>query len=183
MVGVFNNPGLSFPKSHYYSKLRGDAICISKCLLNVSQSIDTVSSSSLSFFLSFFLYGSAALWTLAAFSVSCSCTQSVGLLWRGISPYQGRYLHMTTQTQNKRTQTSMPRLGYEPTIPVFERTKTAHALDRADTLTSSSNLLDLIFSVLSGLCINPRLIIIAPLWLSTVVCPCHLYSKLCIPIP
>jgi hypothetical protein len=33
--------------------------------------------------------------------------------------------------QNKRTQTSMPRVGFEPTIPVFERTKTFHALDRA----------------------------------------------------
>jgi hypothetical protein len=28
--------------------------------------------------------------------------QSVGLLGRGISPSQGRYLHRTTQTQNKR---------------------------------------------------------------------------------
>jgi hypothetical protein len=27
--------------------------------------------------------------------------------------------HRTTQTQNKRTQTSMPRVGFEPTIPVF----------------------------------------------------------------
>jgi hypothetical protein len=31
----------------------------------------------------FFLYGSTALWTLAAFSVSLSYTQSVGLLGRG----------------------------------------------------------------------------------------------------
>jgi hypothetical protein len=42
--------------------------------------------------------------------------------------------HRTTQTQNKRTQTSMPRVGFEPTIPVFERTKTVHALDRAATV-------------------------------------------------
>jgi hypothetical protein len=34
--------------------------------------------------------------------------QSVVLLERGISPTQGRYLHRTTQTQNKRRQTSMP---------------------------------------------------------------------------
>jgi hypothetical protein len=27
----------------------------------------------------------------------------------------------TTQTQNKLTQTSMPRMGFEPTIPAFER--------------------------------------------------------------
>jgi hypothetical protein len=35
-----------------------------------------------------------------------------------------------TQTQNKVTQTSMPRVGFEPTIPVFERAKMVHALDR-----------------------------------------------------
>jgi hypothetical protein len=39
--------------------------------------------------------------------------------------------HMTTQTQNKRTQTSRPAVGFEPTIPVLERTKTANALKRA----------------------------------------------------
>jgi hypothetical protein len=32
-------------------------------------------------------------WTLAIFSVSYSYTQSVGLLGRGVSPSQGRYLH------------------------------------------------------------------------------------------
>jgi hypothetical protein len=47
--------------------------------------------------------------------------QSVGLLGRETSPSQGRYL----------TQTSMPWVGFEPTIPVFERAKTFHALDRA----------------------------------------------------
>jgi hypothetical protein len=35
----------------------------------------------------------------------------------------------TTQTQNKRTQTSMARVGFEPTIPAFERAKTVHGLD------------------------------------------------------
>jgi hypothetical protein len=38
--------------------------------------------------------------------------------------------HRTTQTQHKRTQTSMPRVWFEPTIPVFERAKTVHALGR-----------------------------------------------------
>jgi hypothetical protein len=42
-------------------------------------------------------------------------------------------VHRTTQTQNKRTQTSMPRVGFERTIPVFERAKTVHALDRVAT--------------------------------------------------
>jgi hypothetical protein len=40
----------------------------------------------------------------------------------------------TAQTQNKRTQTSMPRVGFEPATPVFERAKTFHALDRAATV-------------------------------------------------
>jgi hypothetical protein len=53
---------------------------------------------------------------------------SVGLLGRVISQSQGRY---PTQTQNKHKQTSMPRVGFEPTIPAFERAKTVHALDRA----------------------------------------------------
>jgi hypothetical protein len=40
------------------------------------------------------IYGSTVLcWTLAAFSAFYSYTQSVGLLGRGISPSQGRYLH------------------------------------------------------------------------------------------
>jgi hypothetical protein len=40
----------------------------------------------------------------------------------------------TTQTQNKRTQTFIPRVGFEPTIPVFERAKTVHALNLAATV-------------------------------------------------
>jgi hypothetical protein len=31
----------------------------------------------------------------------------------------------------------MPRVGYEPTTPVFEREKTVHALDRATTVIDS----------------------------------------------
>jgi hypothetical protein len=71
--------------------------------------------------------------TFAAFSVFIIYTQSVGLLVRGISPSQGR-LHTTAETQNKRAQTSMPRLGFKPRIPVFEWAKTVHALDRAATV-------------------------------------------------
>jgi hypothetical protein len=40
----------------------------------------------------------------------------------------------TTQTQNKRTETFMPRVGFEPTIPALERAKTVHALHRAPTV-------------------------------------------------
>jgi hypothetical protein len=60
--------------------------------------------------------------------------QSVGFLGRGISPSQGRYLYRTIQTQNKLKQTSLRCVGFEPTIPVFERTKTVHALDHAVTV-------------------------------------------------
>jgi hypothetical protein len=40
--------------------------------------------------------------------------------------------HRTIKTQNKRTQTAMPLVGFEPTIPMFEREKTVHALDIAE---------------------------------------------------
>jgi hypothetical protein len=43
-------------------------------------------------------------------------------------------IHRITQIQNKRTQTSMSRLGFEPTIPASERVKTVDALDRAATV-------------------------------------------------
>jgi hypothetical protein len=42
--------------------------------------------------------------------------------------------HRIAQTQNKRTQTSISWVGFEPTIPAFERAKTIHALDRAATV-------------------------------------------------
>jgi hypothetical protein len=42
--------------------------------------------------------------------------------------------HRTAQTQNKRTQTSMPQVRFEPTTPVFKRAKTVHDLDRAATV-------------------------------------------------
>jgi hypothetical protein len=62
-------------------------------------------------------------------------TQTVGLLGRVVSPSQGRYLHTkATQTQNKRTQTTMPRVGFEPTIPSPERTKTVYASDSTITV-------------------------------------------------
>jgi hypothetical protein len=57
--------------------------------------------------------------------------QSVRLLGREISPSQGRYLHRTTQTQNKRRQKSMPWVRFKPTIPAFEGAKTIHVLNHA----------------------------------------------------
>jgi hypothetical protein len=55
-------------------------------------------------------------------------TQSVGLLDGGSARRKA-----ATYTQNKRTQTSIPQVGFEPKIPMFERAKTVHALDRAAT--------------------------------------------------
>jgi hypothetical protein len=71
---------------------------------------------------------------LGRFSISQSYTQLVGLLGRGISPSQGRYLHTEQHKQNKRTQIPMPWVRFEPTIPEFERGKTVYALDRAVTV-------------------------------------------------
>jgi hypothetical protein len=39
--------------------------------------------------------------------------------------------HKTTRTRNKRTQISMARVRFESTIPVFERAKTVHGIDRS----------------------------------------------------
>jgi hypothetical protein len=81
------------------------------------------------------IYGSTALEDLGRFFSSlilytagrtpCTVDQSVA---------RPRPTPRTTQTQNKRTQTLMPWVGFEPTIPVFERAKTVHALDRAATV-------------------------------------------------
>jgi hypothetical protein len=50
--------------------------------------------------------------------------------------------YRTTQVQNKHIhththRTSMPYVGFEPTIPASERAKTFHALDRAATVTGT----------------------------------------------
>jgi hypothetical protein len=75
------------------------------------------------------IYGSTALVGLGRFFSFLIYTQSVGLLGRVISPSQGRYLH-TEQKQNKRIQTSMPRVGFGLTIPVFDRVATVISLLR-----------------------------------------------------
>jgi hypothetical protein len=63
----------------------------------------------------YYYYGSTALcWALAAFSVSLSDTQLVGILGCGDQPI-ARPLptHRTTQTQNKRTQYRHPCLEWD----------------------------------------------------------------------
>jgi hypothetical protein len=55
-----------------------------------------------------------------------------GALWTSDQPVTRPLpTHRTTQTQNKPTQTSISRVGFEPTIPEFEQPMTVHALDRA----------------------------------------------------
>jgi hypothetical protein len=77
-------------------------------------------------------------WPLVQFRNHFS--QMVGLLGRVISPSQARYLN-TGQHKDRINayihQTSMPWVGFEPTIPAFERATTVHALDRAASLTGS----------------------------------------------
>jgi hypothetical protein len=60
--------------------------------------------------------------------------------WTGDQPV-ARLLptHRTTQTQNKRAQTSMSEVGFEATIPMFERAKTVHALHRAATVIATDS--------------------------------------------
>jgi hypothetical protein len=49
--------------------------------------------------------------------------------WMGDQPVARQLpAHRAAQTQNKRTRTFMPRVGFEPTIPIFKRAKTVHAL-------------------------------------------------------
>jgi hypothetical protein len=75
------------------------------------------------------LYSPCGIWPLFSFLIY---TQSVGLLGQGISPSQGRCLH-TEQHKHRitaHTQTSMRRVGFEATIPVFERAKTIRACNR-----------------------------------------------------
>jgi hypothetical protein len=60
--------------------------------------------------------------------------ESVGFHGRGISPKQGRYLQMTTQTQNKCRQISTPCVGFQPMIWAFKWAKTVHASDLVVTV-------------------------------------------------
>jgi hypothetical protein len=95
---------------------------------------------SVSLSLSLSLYGSTVLVYLGRFFSFLIYTQSVGLLGREISPSQGRYLQ-TEQHKHRINAHRYPCLwvGFEPTIPAFERAKTVHALDRAATVIGGLN--------------------------------------------
>jgi hypothetical protein len=60
--------------------------------------------------------------------------QSAGLLRRGISPSQGRYVHTEQHKHRINAQSSIRCVGFEPTIPIFVRAKTVNALHRAATV-------------------------------------------------
>jgi hypothetical protein len=79
--------------------------------------------------LTFSLYNSTALWTLAVFFSVSLILFTVGMTpWTGDQPVaRSLHTHRTPQRQNKCTQTWMPRVGFEPTTPVFEKSKTVHA--------------------------------------------------------
>jgi hypothetical protein len=81
-------------------------------------------------------YGSTALLLDLGGFFSFLILYTVGRIpWTGDQPVaRPLSTHRTTQTPNKRTQTSMPRVGFELTIPAFERAKTVHALNRAATV-------------------------------------------------
>jgi hypothetical protein len=81
--------------------------------------------------------GSKALcWARAAF-FNFVILYTVGrTLWTGDQPVVSSLpAHRTTQTQNKSTQISVPRVGFETTASVFEQAKTVHTLVRAAAVT------------------------------------------------
>jgi hypothetical protein len=82
------------------------------------------------------IYGSTAPVDLGRFFSFLIYTESVGLLGRGISPSQDRYLH--TEHKHRINAHKYPFLEWESNmIPVFERAKTVHALDSAATVIGS----------------------------------------------
>jgi hypothetical protein len=77
------------------------------------------------------VYGSASLADLGRVFTLLIRTQSVLFLEGGSA---------ATYTQNKGTQRSTSRVGFEPTTPVFYRAKTIHALDYEATVTANHHI-------------------------------------------
>jgi hypothetical protein len=85
----------------------------------------------------YYYYGSTALcWALVAFSVSWSYTQSEDSLDGGLPRRKAStYTQNNINTEQKHIiQKPIPWVEFELTIPVFERAKAVHALDRAATV-------------------------------------------------
>jgi hypothetical protein len=132
---------INTPTDHVAMLVRNASTYLSICpSIHLSVCLSVYPSIRLSIYLSIYLYSCCSHLEHRTFMkrfVSLqflNLRQSVGPLGRGISPSQGRYLHRTTQTKNKRRKTSMPWVRFEPTIPVFERAKSFHALDPAATV-------------------------------------------------
>jgi hypothetical protein len=66
-------------------------------------------------------------------SAKVSNTQSVKAPWTGDQSVS-KPLCTRRKTQNKRIQTSIPLVRFEPMTPVFERAKTVHDSERATTV-------------------------------------------------
>jgi hypothetical protein len=108
------------------------SVCLSVCL---SICLPTIY---LSIYLPIYLWLYSPLLNVRRFFSFLILYTVGGIPWTGNQPV-ARPLptHRTTQTQNKRTQRSMPWAGFETTIPLFKRAKAVHALDRMATVIGS----------------------------------------------
>jgi hypothetical protein len=88
--------------------------------------ISALAASPPSLFLLLSLWSIGHPWNALCYFSFLILGQSVGLLGRRMSPSQGSYLHRINADIHAL-------MGFEPTMPAFERAKTIHALDRADT--------------------------------------------------
>jgi hypothetical protein len=80
---------------------------------------------------SFINASTAVCWALASSSVSHLFYADGRTPWTSDQPFTRP---LPTHRINAYTQTSMPWMGFWPTIPAFERAKAVHALDRAATV-------------------------------------------------
>jgi hypothetical protein len=92
-------------------------------------------STATTFYLSMALQPFIASWSLFSFLILYTVGRTP---WTADQPV-ARLL--PTQTENKRTQTSIPRVGFEPMTPTFERAKTVHALEGGATVIGSETTL------------------------------------------
>jgi hypothetical protein len=133
----------SYSPTSHSSSLKMETVCASKTSVtsptttrckNLGTELTSIISLKLIIPSSIKVYGSIALcWTLATFSVSWSFYSQWDSLEDQAVASQLPTCR-TAQTQNKRAQTSMSQVAFEPTITVSERAKRVHALDRAATL-------------------------------------------------
>jgi hypothetical protein len=84
---------------------------------------------------SIYLWLYSPLLDRGVFSVSCLIFYIVDRTpWTGDQPVaRPLRAHRTALTQNKCTQTSMPWVGFKPTIPAFKRTKTVWVCNKVPT--------------------------------------------------